>query len=372
MKTHDDEIFYAIALSGIKGIGPVIARKLIDEVGSPAELFREKPEILRKIPRIGEILANGCRSCAVLDPAEKEMDFIRNHHIRAIYFGDPEYPERLRDCVDAPILLFLKGSVDLNSRHIISIVGTRDSTHYGRDLLEQFTKDLAEQLPDALIVSGLAYGIDVTAHRCALQNKLHTIGVVAHGLDRLYPDAHKQVAKEMLSQGGGLVTEYPSGTNADKGNFIARNRIIAGMADATILVETADKGGSIITANIANTYGRDVFAFPGRVNDLRSRGCNRLIRQNRAGLITSADDFLEMMNWLPDTHQHPAKQLPLDFDLSEEEQLLVGLLRQYGEMQLNRLAIETEKPISVLTGILMDLELRHIVRSYPGGVYRTV
>ena len=369
MKTTDDEIFYSIALSSIKGIGPIISRKLIDEFGSAAMLFCEKPELLQQIPRYGELLAKGCRSCAVLDPAEKEMDFIRKHQIRAIPLCDPAYPERLRDCVDAPVLLFYKGSADLNAAHIVAMVGTRSSTQYGRDIIEQFTKDLSAKLPDAVIVSGLAYGIDITAHRCALQNQLQTIGVVAHGLDRLYPDAHRPVAKEMLSQGG-LLTEYRSATNPDKGNFIARNRIIAGISDATIVVETADKGGSVVTANIANTYGRDVFAFPGRINDQRSRGCNRLIRQNRAALITSADDFLEMMNWLPDSHSYPAQQLPLPFELSEEEQKLADLLTNHGEMQLNRLAIETEMPVSVLTGILMDLELRNIVRCYPGGVYR--
>lgn len=369
MKTHDDDVFYSIALSSIKGIGPVIARRLLEEYGSATAIFREKPEILQQIPRYGDELSRGCRSCQVLDPAEREMDFIRKHDIRPLLIGDPDYPERLRDCVDAPILLFYKGTADLNASHIVAMVGTRNSTPYGRDLIEQFTHDLSQQLPDTLIVSGLAYGIDVTSHRCALQNGLETVGVVAHGLDRLYPDAHKQVAREMLSQGG-LLTEYLSGTNPDKGNFVARNRIIAGMADATVVVETADKGGSVITANIANTYGRDVFAFPGRVSDQRSRGCNRLIRQNKAALITNADDFMELMNWLPDSAAHPARQLPLLFALSEEEQEIFDLLNRYGEMQLNRIAIETEKPVSVLTGLLMDLELRNIVRSFPGAVYR--
>lgn len=369
MKTHDDEVFYSIALSSIKGIGPIIARRLIEQFGSAQNVFREKPEILQLIPRFGDELAKGCRSCRVLDPAEQEMDFIRKHQIQPILMNDPEYPERLRDCVDAPILLFYKGIANLNAPHIIAMVGTRNSTPYGRDLIEQFTAGLATRLPDALIVSGLAYGIDVTAHRCSLHNRLQTVGVVAHGLDRLYPDAHRTVAKEMLTQGG-LLTEYPSGTNPDKGNFIARNRIIAGISDATIVVETADKGGSVITANIANTYDRDVFAFPGRVNDQRSRGCNRLIRQNRAALITCADDFLEMMNWAQESSTQLGVQLPIQFDLTAEEQQIIDLLTHHGEMQLNRIAIETEKPVSNLTGLLMDLELRNIVRSYPGAVYR--
>lgn len=369
MTTHDDEVFYSIALTSIKGVGPIIARRLIEEFGSATQLFKEKPEILSCIPRFGDELAKGCRSCKILDTAEQEMEFIRKHQIKSLLFNDPDYPERLRDCVDAPSLLFYKGNADLNAEHIVAMVGTRNSTPYGRDLIEQFTRDLAAQLPDTIIVSGLAYGIDVTSHRGALQNGLDTIGVVAHGLDRLYPDAHRSVAKEMLAQGG-LLTEYLSGTNPDKGNFIARNRIIAGISDATLVVETADKGGSIITANIANTYDRDVFAFPGRVNDQRSRGCNRLIRLNRAALITCADDFLEIMNWMPASSSHNAMQLPLQFDLSSEEQEVVDLLNRYGEMELNRMAIETEKPISKLTGLLMDLELRNIVRSYPGGVYR--
>ncbi|MGL4293052.1 MAG: DNA-processing protein DprA, partial [Bacteroidales bacterium] len=281
----------------------------------------------------------------------------------------PEYPQRLTDCVDAPILLFYKGNADLNATHILSMVGTRNSTHYGRELIEEFMRVLGEQLPDTLVVSGLAYGIDINAHRFALHNSLQTIGVVAHGLDRIYPDAHKTTAREMVSQGG-LLTEYPSETNPDKGNFIARNRIVAGISDATIIVETADKGGSIVTAGIASSYDREVFAFPGRVSDPRSKGCNRLIRQNRAALITSASDFLEMMNWIRTSAPSNSRQLPIEFDLTEEEQKLVALLIRNGEMQINRMSIETEMPVSVLTGILMDLELRNIIRSYPGAVYR--
>lgn len=371
MKTNDENIFYAIALNLIKGIGPVMTHKLIGEFGSPKQIFHENPAHLKLMTRIGPVIANAITNRELLSHAEKELSFIEKHGITTLFFDDSDYPMRLRDCVDAPYLLFFKGNCDLNSQHLISMVGTRSSTPYGRDLIDQFTARLAELVPDAVIVSGLAYGIDIISHRAALRNQLQTIGVMAHGLDRIYPNAHRNTAKEMLSQGG-ILTEYISGTNPEKGNFIARNRIVAGISEATIIVETADKGGSIITANIANTYNRDVFAFPGRVCDQRSKGCNRLIRKNIAALITGADDFLELMNWLPQKIQQTVPQLPFIAELNNEEQLLFELLSHNGELQLNQIAIETGISVGLLTGILMEMELRNIVRCYPGAVYRLI
>lgn len=369
MKTSEDTILYSLALGSIKGVGSIMARKLIENFGSAEAVFREKPDLLTHIPRIGSQLAFHAKDPTLFRKAEQEIEFIRKHQIETYYFEDDDYPERLKDCVDAPVLLFYKGNAPLNRKKVISVVGTRTATQYGRDLTQQFVKELAESVPDTLVVSGLAYGIDVNAHKSALSSGLDTIGVLAHGLDRIYPEAHRNVAREMTEKGG-LLSEYPSGTNPDKGNFLARNRIIAGMSDATIIVETPDKGGSVVTANIAHTYDRDVFAFPGRVNDSRSNGCNRLIRQNRAALITSAQDFLEMMNWSTDLCGKVKRQLPLPFDFTAEEELVVKLLEDAGEMQINRLAIETEIPVSELAGILMELEFRNIVRACPGGVYR--
>ncbi len=369
MPTNTETLRYAIALCRIKGIGDVLARKLIENFGSPEAIFREKPETLALIPRIGTQLALGVTDRSLLEIADKEIAFISQNGIDSFYFEDEEYPEQLRDCTDAPLLLFYKGETELKGKRFVSMVGTRSCTQYGIDLIENFLQEMAALAPEVVIVSGLAYGIDVNAHKSALKNGLSTIGVLAHGLDRIYPYVHRQIAKQMLEQGG-LLTEYLSETNPDRGNFLARNRIIAGLSDATIVVESADKGGSIVTANIANTYGRDVFAFPGRTSDRYSEGCNRLIRQNRAALITGASDFLELMNWLPDSPGEQEIQMEIPFDLSSEEQQIVELLTRYGEMHLNRLVVETEIPISELTGILMELEFRNMVRPYPGGMYR--
>ena len=368
---RDEELLHTIALNAIKGVGPTVARRLIDEFGSATAIFREKPEALRTIPRIGCDLATGCRSCQVLDEAEREMDFIRRHNITTLLFDDDDYPDRLRDCPDAPLLLYAMGNANLNVRHTVSIVGTRNATRYGRDLVEDFLSEAARLEPELLVVSGLAYGIDVTAHRSALHAKLPTVGVLAHGLDRIYPDQHRHVAREMLAAGG-LLTEYPSRTNPDRGNFLARNRIVAGLADATIVVETADKGGSIVTASIADSYGRQVFAFPGRVGDAQSVGCNRLIRQQKAGLITSAADLFEAMGW---DKTFVGRQLEIPFEkpqqeLSEAERQLVDLLKSDGEMQLNTMVLKTGKPVSELTSLLMGLEMQGVVGNAPGGLYR--
>jgi DNA processing protein len=368
---RDEELLNTIALGAIKGVGPVVARQLIEEFGSATAVMREKPEALSRLPRVGCELAAGCRSCQVLDFAEREVDFVRRHNITTLLMTDEAYPYRLRECPDAPPLLFYMGNADLNAKHIISVVGTRNATRYGRDMVDNLMRDLSSQLPDTLVVSGLAYGIDVSAHRAALREHLPTVAVMAHGLDRIYPDQHRHIAREMIADGG-LLTEYPSHTNPDKGNFLARNRIVAGLADATIVVETADKGGSIVTASIADSYGRNIFAFPGRVGDAHSVGCNRLIRQCKAGLITCAADLLDEMGW---TRNTAGRQLEIPFEqatpaLSEAEQKVVDLLREHGDMQLNALVAITEKPVSELTGLLMGLQMMGVVACEPGNIYR--
>lgn len=368
METNNSELLYAIALTKIKGIGSVYAKRLIEELGSASELFGESPQLLMKIPRIGSQLATAVQSKELLAQAEKELLFIDRNHIDVFYWRDEKYPYRLRNCEDAPLLFFHKGNVDLNSPHVISVVGTRSASPYGKDICRRLLNDLATALPDLVVVSGLAYGIDITAHREALENGLATIGVLAHGLDRIYPESHRREAARMVEKGA-LITEYTSGNIPEKGNFLARNRIIAGLCDALVLVESSDKGGAIVTANIADTYGRDVFAFPGRINDLHSMGCNRLIRQNRAALISGADDLIEMMNWKTGTIPK-SPQLTLSFDLSEEEQTVLSLIEKQGEVRISSLLSETEIPVSKLTGILLELEFRKIIRSYPGSLYR--
>jgi DNA processing protein len=281
---------------------------------------------------------------------------------------DDDYPQRLKECPDAPIVLFYKGEADLNQCHIINIVGTRHCTNYGQDIVRRFVRDLRQLCPDVLIVSGLAYGIDVCAHRQALDNGFETVGVLAHGLDQIYPPHHRSIAVEMLKQGG-LLTEYMSQTQALPNNFRQRNRIVAGMSDATILVESAIKGGGLITCRVAQEYGRDVFAFPGAVGMPFSEGCNRMIRNNTAALITSAQDFVESMGWQTVKQKPEAVERQLFPDLSAEEQQVVALLQQTNDLQLNLISVKTNIPIGQLTAMLFSLEMKGVVKPLAGGTY---
>ena len=286
-------------------------------------------------------------------------------------YGSSDYPQRLNDCPDAPLVLYYKGNADLNQQRVINIVGTRRCTVYGQDIIRHFVADLRQLCPRVLIVSGLAYGVDICAHRQALQQGFETVGVLAHGLDDLYPTAHRDTAVQMLHQGG-LVTEFMTQTRADKMNFVRRNRIVAGMADATLLIQSAAKGGGLITCDIAQNYGRDVFAFPGPVDVEECRGCNNLIRDNGAGLITSAEDFVNAVNWnnhrlLEATRMGIERQLfP---DLSAEEQTVVDVLSATNDLQVNLLTVKTGIPISRLSALLFTLEMKGVVRSLAGGMY---
>ncbi|MEG1545542.1 MAG: DNA-processing protein DprA, partial [Tannerellaceae bacterium] len=292
----ESQLIYQIGLTKINGVGDITARQLLLSLGDAEAVFTEKNRLLEKIPNIGTKTITAIKDPQVLVEAEKELAFIEKNHIRTYFLADDNYPKRLRECADAPILFYFKGQTDLNAQRIVSIVGTRSITDYGRSLTETLLKDLAASFPDMLIVSGLAYGVDICAHRNALKQGLPTVGVLAHGLDRIYPPSHRGTAVEMLQQGG-LLTEFTSGTMPDRPNFVMRNRIVAGLADATIVVESAEKGGSLITADIAFSYARDVFTFPGRTTDVHSRGCNALIQQNKAALITSAADLMRALRW---------------------------------------------------------------------------
>lgn len=364
-----DKTLYRIALTQIKGVGIVLARALMQVVGDEEAIFKELTRNLEKIPRISRRLIQEIRHPEVMKRAETEMNFVVKNNIAPLFFTDPDYPQRLCNCIDAPVLLYTKGNARFNGERVVSIVGTRDVTEYGQDFCRNFVKELSLQYPDVLIVSGLAYGIDICAHRAALKNGVPTVGVLAHGLDRMYPSVHRKTAVEML-QNGGLLTEFPSGTNPDKHNFVKRNRIVAGLADAVIVVESGSKGGSLITADIANSYFREVFALPGRVSDIKSAGCNELIANNKAVLLNGVEGFIAQMGWSQSTKKQEPKQRELFLNLSEEEEKIFQILNGNDAMQVNRLAIELDTPVAELFMTLLELEMKNVVQALPGGMYK--
>lgn len=369
----NEDLKYILALMSIKGIGSIRARHLIDAFGSAKAVFEADGSLLTNIPNVRQSLLEGRNDAALMMRIEKELQFIEAHHIKTHIYGQADYPTRLTECPDAPTLLFQLGETDLNKAKMVSIVGTRNSTQYGRDLVHRFVTELKSMVPDVIIVSGLALGIDVESHKAALENAAPTVGVVAHGLDRIYPIQHRTIARQMVHEGGSIVTEYLSGTTPERGNFLARNRIIAGLADAVIVAESKDKGGSLVTASIALDYVRDVFAFPGRVGDERSRGCNRLIRLNRAGLITCAEDFVEAMGWNAADEGGKSFQQSIPFEeenLSPNERLVIDALRERGDLHITQLADATNLERSILLETLLDLEMVERIRNTPGGLYQ--
>ena len=364
---HEEHI-YLLALTLIKGVGNVSARHLIEYFGSAKAVFTEKKHTLEIVPGIGEYIAANIRESgsSALKRAEKEFLFIDKNKISVFSIIDDSYPARLGECQDAPVVFFYKGHADLNASHILSIVGTRSATEYGRSLTDSLIKDLSDAFPDILIVSGLAYGIDICAHRCALKYRLPTVGVLAHGLDRIYPSLHRNTAAEMIREGG-LLTDFMSETNPDRENFLRRNRLIAGLADATIVVESAEKGGALVTADIAFSYGRDVYTFPGRISDKYSKGCNRLVQLNKAGLITSANDLVTALCWV--TQQKKPDQMYLSFEEKPEHPVL-SLLTEKGEFHINELTVLMDLPVHQLSPMLFELELAGHIKSFPGGIYK--
>jgi len=363
----DNELMFKIALTKIPNIGNVHAKSLMQVFKEPSQIFKASKFHLEKIEGIGSVRANSIKTFKDFDVCKKEMEFIQKHAIDALFFTDEKYPKRLLNCYDAPILLYYKGSCNLNASKIISIVGTRNNSEYGKQICEKFILDL--KLKDAIIVSGLAYGIDTIAHRAALNNNTETIGVLAHGLDRIYPSANKALAKEMIFNGG-LLTEFISGTNPDKQNFPNRNRITAGICDALVVVETSKKGGSLITAELANDYNKDVFAYPGKVNDIKSEGCNKLIQLNKAHLITHANDLLEMMQW-NEIKSNVKKSSPkLFYDLNVEELEIIEFFKQKTDWHIDELCIQSKMNNSKIAGVLLSLEMNGIINSLPGKIYR--
>ena len=371
MNSPEEEQIYSIALTMVPGIGHIGAKHLIDGMGNAVDVFRLRKEIPERIPEVSQRVIEALDCPQAVLRAEQEYEFIRKNRISCLSFHDEAYPSRLRECEDAPVVLFFKGNADLNSLHILNMVGTRNATDYGTQICASFLRDLKALCPDVLVVSGLAYGIDIHAHREALANELPTVGVLAHGLDRIYPHVHRKTAVDMLEKGG-LLTEFLSGTNPDRHNFISRNRIVAGMCDATIVIESAEKGGSLITAELAEGYHRDCFAFPGRMSDEYSKGCNRLIRDNKASLLLSAEDFVQAICWnIPMTlSEKVSVQRSLFIELSEEEQKIVAILEKLGNLQINSLVVEADIPVNKMTALLFELEMKGVIRVLAGGMYQ--
>jgi len=367
------EILNTIALTRINYFNLAGMLELYRRVGSATAVMEHRADILDIVPDASPRLVEAFKD--ISDPmrrAEEEYKFDIANNVEPLCMNDDRYPQRLRECDDAPLMLFYKGSADLNQAKVINIVGTRHCTTYGQDLIRRFVSDLKNYCPRVLIVSGLAYGVDICAHRNALQYGYETIGVLAHGLDYLYPPRHKADADRMIQQGG-LLTEFLTNTNADKINFVRRNRIVAGMSDACILVESAAHGGGLITTEISRGYDRDVFAFPGPVGAQYSEGCNNLIRDNGAGLISNAADFVNAMGWQDDAKLQTAQSQGIERqifpDLSPEEQLIVSTLQRANDLQINMLSAQANIPISTLTALLFSLEMKGVVRTLAGGMY---
>ena len=367
------EILNTILLTRLNYFSLAGMLELYRKVGSATLIMEHKNDIRDILPDASAKLISAIQNCdEARSRAEVELEYDLRYGIEPITMNDDRYPQRLKNCDDAPLMLFYKGNADLNQQRVINIVGTRQCTPYGEDLIRRFITDLKQLSPRVLIVSGLAYGVDINAHRQALANGYETVGVLAHGLDDLYPTRHRETALQMIEHGG-LLTEFLTQTNADKINFVRRNRIVAGMSDACILIESKSHGGGLITTEISQAYGRDVFAFPGRVGDAYSEGCNKLIRSNGAGLITSAADFVKDMGWQDDATLMRAKQQGIERslfpELSPEEQLIVDILSKTNDLQINLISVKSNIDITRLTSILFTMEMKGILKTLAGGMY---
>lgn len=367
-KIMDDSLVYKIALSMLPGVGGVLARNLAAYVGSVEGVFSQSLKSLQKIPGIGTVNAARIKNADVLERAKQEVEFIDKYGIGVCFYSDKNFPKRLKNCADAPVLIYTKGNMDLDTQRIVSIVGTRNATDYGKAVCDKLIQDIAERNYNAIIVSGLAYGIDIQAHKSALKHNIPTVGVVGHGLDKIYPSLHTETAKKMLANGG-LVSDFPSCTKIEPTNFLRRNRIIAGLADATIVVESAEKGGALVTADIAMSYNRDVFAFPGRAGDPYSKGCNKIIRNSGAALISGIDDLEYFMGWENSGNGKPV-QTTLFVELSAEEEKMVSLLRKKGDLFIDQISAEVGMPVSRVSAMLLNLEFKDVLLALPGKMYK--
>lgn len=365
----EEDLLYVLALQRAKGIGDINAKKLLAHCGSAKNVFKEKRRTIEKIFGLGKLSLQYLFDPANLKEAEEELKYIQENNILTLYFTDFNYPERLKHCIDGPILLFKEGNIDLNLGPIISIVGTRQITSYGRDFCEKLIADLSAYNP--IIVSGFAYGVDICAHKAAIKNNLQTIGVLAHGFEEVYPKIHKKYISE-IHKNGGFLTEFWQNDQPLRENFLKRNRIVAGMSEATIIIESAEKGGSLVTADIANSYSRDVFAVPGRSTDLYSKGCNDLIKNNKAAILTSAKDLIDMLNWESPQNVKKPIQKQLFVELTENEQLLYDFLAQNGKEIIDLISLNCKLPIHQTTSLLFNLEMKGMVKPLPGKLYEAI
>lgn len=365
-KEEHEELFYRIALTMVPGIGAKTGRVLLDHFGSAAEIFRTPLKQLKNVDGIGEVRAKGFKDTEMMQKAEKELAFVLKNNIETFHINK-NYPKRLSNCADAPLILFYKGNARLDATRVIAIVGTRKNTDYGQKLCEDLVDGL-QSVEDLLVISGLALGIDAVAHRKSVACSIPNIGVLGHGMDRIYPFNHKALARQMV-ENGGVLTEFPSGTMPDRSNFPMRNRIVAGLSDITVVVESNIAGGALITGRMASGYNREVAAFPGRVNDTRSAGCNELIRTNVAAMITNADDLIALMNWDDKAKRKPVqKQLFLNF--TPDEQKIVDLLQSKDMVHSDEFFHHTGLANSILAATLLQLEMQGLIKTLPGKYYR--
>lgn len=364
----DVSLKHKIALGLIPRIGDINARKLVSHFGSVESVFHEPYASLIKIPGIGSGLARYISDRSYLETAEKEAEYIVSNNIRTYFYLDNDYPYRLRQCDDSPVVFFFTGSCDLNAVKILSVVGTRNATGRGKELCDKIICGLAAGHPDLIIVSGLAYGIDIASHKAALANNLQTIGVLAHGLKTIYPSVHTSTAKSIIKHGG-LLSDFISDALPERNNFIKRNRIIAGLSDATLVVESGIKGGALITADIASSYNRDVLAVPGRPDDLWSSGCNNLIKGNKAALVECSEDIEYILDWKPEKAKTPV-QRTLFSDLDDNEKLIYELISKEGELTIDSICRGLEMPVYKLSSLLLQMEFKGLVKCFPGNLYR--
>ncbi len=363
----NNDLLYQVALTHVPNIGDVHAKALVNIYGNAAAIFKAPKKQLENIEGIGTIRANSIKHFNDFKTCEEEIAFIEKYKISPLFITDKNYPQRLLNCYDSPALLYYRGTANLNAPRIISIVGTRNNSDYGKQVCEKMMEDLSGQ--NILIISGLAFGIDTIAHKAALKNNMETVAVLAHGLDMIYPPQNKSLAKQMTAAGG-LLTDFKSNTNPDKQNFPKRNRIVAGICDVLVVIESAKKGGSLITAEIANSYNKDVFAIPGRTNDPKSEGCNYLIKNNKALLITNANDLLEIMNWKEKEKPVRKKQRELFIELTPDEKIITDILLEKETAAIDELYLKSGLSSSAAAQALLMLEMQGIILSLPGKIYK--
>lgn len=371
MTQTGSDIIHQIAFASLRGMNPTLARELLSRIGSEEAFFSATERQLSSLMGFTNRIFDRAYRDSLIEKARREADFISAGSVRTVYFTEADYPRRLLEAEDAPLLLYTLGNAPIDKGRMLSIVGTRHATSYGISFVDSLLRDLKDMMADPItIVSGLALGIDAAAHKASLRNSIPTAAVLAHGLNMIYPAQHRSLAAEIVRSDGVLITEYSSADPVHKGNFIARNRIVAALSDATLVVESAQKGGALITARLAAGYNRDVFALPGRTSDRFSQGCNRLIADNSAALIQSADDLIKAMNWNRTAGTSNPSQPLLFPDLSDDEESVMACLRDRGEAHISQISLVLNRPVSKVMALLIDMEFKNLIMTYPGGKYR--